>query len=417
MLRVLEGATCRSQPVSGKVRGHPGQDKRGASYENTRSKSVAEIGIASTHGQAHMTAYCFCTPLDRSYLTRGLALYHSLARHCRRPFSLWVLCFDDETYQTLYQLDLRGVRLIRQQDLEASDADLEASKANRSPVEQMWSSKPSLLLHVLRRHPEAEAVTYLDGDLLFSGDPRPLYSELGDGSILLVEHRFGPGHAHMAAITGRFNAGFVVFRRDEHSLACLRWWRERCLEWCHAHPEDGKFADQKYLDDWPRRFEGVVVAQHKGANLAPWNLTRYQIFFGTDGTSVDGQPLLFYHYHGYRTISRWLVRPCSSRYSVSSEQAKRIYLPYAHALYEAEGGLTQVPVGAGLTSAREIAKALLREPLLLTRPELLTPLSWQISGWRLGLIHSLRRAGAYAKDLAGRASSRGERGPGRPLPF
>jgi hypothetical protein len=55
-----------------------------------------------------------------------------------------------------------------------------------------------------------------------------------------------------------------------------RWWEDRCIEWCYARHEDGKFGDQKYLDDWPLRFESDVhVMTDKELLLAPWNATRY----------------------------------------------------------------------------------------------------------------------------------------------
>ena len=32
-------------------------------------------------------------------------------------------------------------------------------------------------------------------------------------------------------------------------LKALKWWRDRCLEWCYARIEDGKFGDQFYIED------------------------------------------------------------------------------------------------------------------------------------------------------------------------
>ena len=72
-----------------------------------------------------------------------------------------------------------------------------------------------------------------------------------------------PNLSHLEQF-GRFNVGMVSFRNDVAGLACLSRWREKCIEWCYDRVEDGKFADQGYLDDWPTEHEGVVVLDMQG---------------------------------------------------------------------------------------------------------------------------------------------------------
>src|SRR5439155_1472389 len=66
---------------------------------------------------------------------------------------------------------------------------------------------------------------------------------------------------------------------------------------------------QKYLDDWPSRFQRVAVLQHKGANLAPWNLANYTIRANGDRVLVDEDPLIFFHFHRLRQIEGWVYDP------------------------------------------------------------------------------------------------------------
>jgi len=86
-------------------------------------------------------------------------------------------------------------------------------------------------------------------------------------------------------------------------LEVLTWWQERCLEWCHDRLEDGKFGDQKYLDDWTERFAGVHVLEHPGGGVAPWNIGRYDIveeqgvLCGIERDTGRKFPLVFYHFH------------------------------------------------------------------------------------------------------------------------
>jgi len=280
-----------------------------------------------------LTRY-FCTYFDRNYLSRGLALYRSLQRHCP-GFQLWVLCMDRVCYDALTVLGLPGLQAIALDDYEQGDKDLLQAKQNRTLIEYYFTCSPSLPLFVLNHYPRVDLVTYLDADLFFFADPTPIYEELADRSIGIIGHRF-PTSLQNLERYGIYNVGWVSFRRDTHALACLRWWRERCLEWCYDRYEAGRFADQKYLDDWPSRFQRVAVLHHKGANLAPWNLANYTIRANGDRVLVDEDPLIFFHFHRLRQIEGWVYDPRLVDYKTKASTVVRrsIYAPYIRMLAE-----------------------------------------------------------------------------------
>jgi hypothetical protein len=277
----------------------------------------------------------FCTYFDRNYLSRGIALYESLREH-GPPFALWTLCMDAATHEALTSAALPGLHPIGLEEMERGDDALLRAKRTRSPIEYYFTCTPSLPRYVFARHPEVDLLTYLDADLYFFADPTPLLDEVGQGSIGIIEHG-GAGRMPSLAIYGRYNVGWITFRRDEDGLACLEWWRERCLEWCYDRAEDGRFAEQKYLDQWPERFPGVVILAHPGANVAPWNLAGRRIAEDRGRLLVDGEPLLFFHFHGFKQVRRWLFDPNLSQYRtpLTDERRRTLYLPYIAALRRA----------------------------------------------------------------------------------
>jgi len=272
--------------------------------------------------------YHFCTYFDSNYLLLGLALHRSLQEK-GIPFRLWVLCFDDRTYQVLNKLNLSSLIPVRLEDFEAGDADLLRVKPSRSKIEYYFTCSPSFPLYVLRQDPEIEFITYLDADLYFFADPSPLLESFSGYSISIVPHNFTP-EADSAHLHGIYNVSFLSFRKDASGLECLNWWRERCIEWCSDEPEDGKFADQKYLDDWLERFSRVRVLQGQGSGIAPWNAARFS--FKHDGTQllVDDDTLVYFHFHGLRRVNDWVYDCNFGRYKARLTPVLRqyVYRPY-----------------------------------------------------------------------------------------
>jgi len=295
----------------------------------------------STHTGMQAQRRFFCTYFDHFYLPRGMALYHSLLRHCP-DFQLWVLCLDDNVYEHLAQITSDQLQPIRLADFEQGDHALLKAKTNRSRSEYYFTCTPSLPLYVFQNAPAADLVTYLDSDLFFFADPLPIFNELGDGSIAIIPHHF-PHRLRSRERFGHYNVGWVSFRRDPNGLACLEWWRDRCLEWCYDRVEQDRFADQKYLNQWPVRFQRVREITAKGANLAPWNLDNYTITYEGGVHLVDDDPLVFYHFQGLSLVGSALYDTGLWSYfsHPSPVVLEHIYLPYIQAL-RAAGPHTKV---------------------------------------------------------------------------
>lgn len=295
----------------------------------------------------------FCTYFDSNYLLKGLTLYRSLVRHAG-SFRLWILCFDDLSYKIIEKLELPEIIPISLKEFEKGDMELLQAKGNRSAIEYYFTSTPSLPLYIFKNYPEVELITYLDADLFFFSDLSPIFDEFGNNSILIIGHRF-PLHLRHLEVNGVYNVGYLSFRRDKEGLACLEWWRKKCIEWCYDRVEKGRFADQKYLDDWPVSFANVKVLEHKGANLAPWNLNNYIVSVEFQELFIDNQPLIFFHFHGLKKVGRYLYDSGLRTYNTALSPIFKHYLysPYIKELHKTQGLLTQLadrPVTGAVTT-------------------------------------------------------------------
>jgi hypothetical protein len=311
----------------------------------------------------------FCTYCDKGYAARMLCLHESLKAQ-GESFRLLVLCFDAETEAVVAAADDESLVAIPLAELMAADPAYAAVRSQRSRVEFYFTATPVLVRHCFAREAAAERMTYLDADLFFFGPASVVFAEQGDASVGIVPHRFPP---HLAAQRehGTYNVAWVSFRRDADGLACLDWWRARCLEWCFDRVEAGRFADQGYLDEFPKRFRGVKSLEHPGINAAPWNVDTAELTQVAGLPWLQRQPVLFYHYQGIREVTTGWFDPGLRPYQVRLTQELRglVYLPYLRRLadvqlrlrtlhgIEASLGYKRLSAGGGLRAGWERFKA------------------------------------------------------------
>lgn len=306
----------------------------------------------------------FCTYCDQGYAARMLCLYQSL-KDQGESFRLFVLCFDAVTATVVESQGDSSLVAVPLPELLAADPDYGAVRGTRSQVEFYFTATPVFVRYCFSREPAAQVMTYLDADLFFFGPASAVLAEQGDASVGIVPHRFAPW-SRRSLRNGIYNVGWVSFRRDENGLACLTWWRERCLEWCYDRVDGSRFADQGYLNEFPNRFGGVRALEHSGINTAPWNVDPAKLTEVDGKPWVDGRPVLFYHYQGIREVTPGWFDPGVRSYHVPFTRDLRdyIYVPYLRRLVSVQTklrrhgilptiGYKRLPTGFGLSAIWE----------------------------------------------------------------
>lgn len=292
------------------------------------------IGLSSSRA--------YCTYFDGGYLNRGLALISSLREHGDES-PVYVLALDDSVAEYFERNALPNVILLRVEELEKVEPALIQVKPERSRMEYYFTCTPLLIRYVMNRFTVADSVAiYLDADLFFFDDPGLVVQALEKHSVGIIEHRYPDSVARKLSKYGRFNVGWLGFRNDLNGRNVLDWYAKQTLAWCFDTPEGGKYADQGYLD-WFPNFPGVKILSSAGFNLAPWNTRRHNLMLSNlldtndsgnrDSVSVDGNPLVFFHFHGLREVGNWWVTgQLIYRSPLTKILRDHVYQPYINLL-------------------------------------------------------------------------------------
>lgn len=234
----------------------------------------------------------FCTLFDSNYISKGIALYLSIAKYTDN-FVLFVMAMDRKCEAQLKSIAFSNMIVECIDD--NMFPELEWAKKNRSRAEFCWTCG-SVVTHLFFEKYQLQEITYLDSDLMFFNSPSIIDQELKrkNASVGLSPH-----FIHNT-LFGIYCVQYVYFKRDENGVACLNWWKDECLKWCYSQLEDGKYGDQKYLDYMHRLFNGVVDIENRGVGIANWNMEQYKYNFIEKTLMHNNKiwPIVFFHYNG-----------------------------------------------------------------------------------------------------------------------
>jgi len=246
-----------------------------------------------------------CTIIARNYLPAARVLAASVFRH--HPDALVsVLVIDqrDEPAGPDEPFDL-----LRLEEIGLDPGELEKMAAVYDVMELSTAVKPWLLATLLKRG--ASAVLYLDPDIEVYAPLDEIAALAMSESIVLTPHVTAPvprDHKSVAEsellASGMYNLGFVAVSAAAGGF--LAFWQERLRRECVVDPLAMRFVDQRWVDFVPGVF-GAAIVRSPAYNVAYWNLDHRDLDHDGERYRVDGEPLRFFHFSGYRPSTPYLL--------------------------------------------------------------------------------------------------------------
>ncbi|MEL7061729.1 MAG: glycosyltransferase, partial [Acidobacteriota bacterium] len=186
--------------------------------------------------------------------------------------------------------------------------------------------KPSAVLAVLAAG--AERVLFCDADLDFHAAPDALFALLERHAVVVSPHSFEPfpdpdssgrrPTMRELSASGVLNSGLFGVRAGEAARGALERWRV-------IMQRPGFFAgdtmDEQRAFNWLIAFvDDLHVLRDRSYNVAYWNLhdrsLRARALDGGSGFTVDGEPLVCFHWSGYSAADPWRLSRHDRRYSL-----------------------------------------------------------------------------------------------------
>jgi hypothetical protein len=240
----------------------------------------------------------FCTIITESHLPYAKVLASSLLQNGKRR-NLQVLIIDGP--RTNQKNDIDGITFYSISQLAQTSVfeDIYLKYAYTNTEHFRWALKPVFISYLLANG--FDKVIYTDADMFFTNNYEFLFEELEFHTILLSPHwrNISPAadkeNFYALFKDGQFNAGFIGCNSKGTNV--MSWWAEVCHFEMDKRIENGLYDDQRFLDALPVYFEGVKILEHKGCNIACWNISECRRTYVNQKLLINEKyPVIFIHF-------------------------------------------------------------------------------------------------------------------------
>lgn len=255
-----------------------------------------------------------CLYFDSNYISRFLILEKSLKKfHVKVNF--FILALDYATYEYFKKKNQYNFKVIKLKLLESTFSRLKIIKKKRSKVEYYFTLSPILPLYVKKKF-NIKHLTYMDADFLFISNPKNLFKVFKNYSVAITKQEANIKY-------GKYNVGIIFFNFEyAESVKILNYWAKQCMDWCFDRCQDGKYADQKYLDIWPAILKKIKIFEARQLYLSPWDNN-------INNKLCSIKPIAF-HFHGLKVFRNFFITGFYNYNKVCSGDILKLYKKYVY---------------------------------------------------------------------------------------
>jgi hypothetical protein len=252
---------------------------------------------------------CLVSVCTRNYLYFARTAIASFRRHHpEMPAFLGIVDWDGAE-----PLAVEGTTLLSCRLLDVPGFDYLALKY--TALEMCGAMKPFLLDHVLR-HTRCAKIVFLDSDVYAFAPCEQLLAQLDHHDFVVTPHTLAPPpHPERfwerpslgdLAFAGQLNSGLFSLRATPEAKAFLDVWRDLVTRPGAFMLDLGGQSEQNSFN-WVTSFvQRVHVLRDAAYNVGYWSLHDRSVRFaglddpaGEDRWTVDGKPLVAFHFSGY----------------------------------------------------------------------------------------------------------------------
>ncbi len=293
--------------------------------------------VTGVKQKGHGTApYAICTIVSKNYLSYARVLTNSFLR--LHPNSQVFMLLADKV-DDYFVAEQEPFTLVSLDELNIPHLPSLAFKYNI--VEFNTAVKPFFMEYLLKKY-SLQKLFYFDPDILIMRPIDEMINELSTATMLLTPHILAPidDSLHPGEVeilqSGTFNLGFLGVASCPETERLFSWWKDRTYDGCWVEPHRGYHFDQKWMDLAPDLFHGVRILRHPGYNVAYWNLNGRKVASSGDEYTVNGLPLVFFHFSGIEPHSIEKISKHQNRFTLTAlPELRELFSTYAKLLLDA----------------------------------------------------------------------------------